>query len=232
MKKICFFIISLTFVVSAAVVTKDDPSVTVVGEAKVRATADRVYLVLHVEEDDNVPDSALEQARKDLERTLNAIDRRNVNVSGKKMLNSIIRQDGENSYTAAHSIRISCSPKGDNVFQVINDAGTSYVSLSPPPGMENLLPFMPLIYAVEEYQEIEDELEQEAFEDARARAEKLAQRANKKIGELISIQAGLIPAAGRNLDLPTPYISDNSTGVMMVQTVSASWQLLSEKSLE
>jgi len=55
---------------------------------------------------------------------------------------------------------------------------------------------------------------------------KFAQKAGKTLGEIISIQINLIPASGRNLDLPTPYICDTRTGVMMVQTVTVSYQLL------
>ena len=84
-----------------------------------------------------------------------------------------------------------------------------------------------MIYAVEDYEDEEEKLEQQALDDARRRAEVLAAKAGKTLGDVLSIQTSLISAKGRELDLPTPYISDDLNGVMMYKTVTVSYQLLS-----
>ena len=214
---------------SAMGVTKDDPSITVTGEAVMRVPADRAYIALYTDDTNNKAETAITESFQNIENTLKSL-KSNKNTDYVVVNTGVSpiygKSKADTSYLGAHCIRISCSPEDEDVFKLIDDATKTDLQISPSAPVRGSLPFSPIIYAVEDYADAEADLETQAMEDAKKRAKTLAERADKALGEIISIQTDLIPAAGRSLDLPTPYISNNRTGVMMRQTITASYQLL------
>jgi uncharacterized protein YggE len=213
--------------------TKDDPSITVTGEAKKRVPADRAYVIIYSQEQNSSAENAISGSLKNAESAFSDVKRKSdfkvsyeIVTSGLSLVAAGAQAASGYEYLGAHCIRISCPPEDEDVYSLIDDAVGTDTEITPVSTVSSALPYSPVIYAVEDYQEIEEKLETQALADAKARAEKLAQRAGKTLGDIISVQMGLIPASGRDLDLPTPYISNNYTGVMMVQTVTVSYQLL------
>jgi uncharacterized protein YggE len=226
---------------SAPGATKDDPSITVNVEEKMLVEPDRAYLLIYSKETDSRSENAIEKSLENIEKVMDAIRRKNsAKISYDILNNGITRidytipRDGKTGYDyiGMHCVRINCSPKDEKLFPILDDANTSdldkedEVTINKMNGINSGLPFSPIIYAVEDYQAAEDQLEAKALAAAKVRAEKLAKKAGKTIGDIISIELGLISARGRGLDLPTPYISDNRNGVMMVQSATVTYQLL------
>ncbi len=233
MKRVLFLAVCFSLVLPVFGATKDDPSVTVTGEAAMRVPADRAYIVLYSQEEDNNAETAISESYENVERAMAAAKRKSTKKISYVVVNTGIAEvmasvqvDSGTEYLGAHCIRVSCSPDDEDIFALIDDATKVYISITPHASVSSSLPFSPIIYAVEDYAKAEETLENQALADAKARAEKLAQKAGKTLGEILSIQSGLIPAEGRDLDLPTPYISGNRTGVMMYQTVTVSYQLI------
>lgn len=211
--------------------TRDDPSITVTGEASMRVPADRTYVFFYSSEQAKSARSATKQSFQNVESTVDTAKRKLGRKTKHEIVNSGIKQDGTDDveYIGEHCIRIDCEPEDEAIYELIDDVGSTHMLIQPSGSLKTGLPFAPIIYAVEEYKKTEDMLEEKALADARVRAEQLAKRAGKTVGEILSIQTGLIPARGRGLDLPTPYISDNRTGVMMRQTITVTYQLLPQE---
>jgi len=208
--------------------TRDDPSVTVTGEASMRLPADRVYILFYSSEEAKSARSAMKQSNQNVESTIDAIKRKFGRKTGYEMVNTGVLQFGEegDEYKGEHCIWVGCDPDEEAIWDMIDDGSNMYMLIKPSEAIKTGLPFSPIIYAVENYKETEDMLEEKALADAKVRAEQLAKRTGKTLGEILSVQTGLIPAAGRGLDLPTPYISNNQAGVMMHKTITVSYQLL------
>lgn len=233
MKKLLFFAVCCLLGFSVFAATKDDPSITVTGEVALRVPADRAYIILYTSERDNNADAAIQDSLQSVEKTMDVVQRKHGKKTTYEVINTGLdlvlagaQEDSGDEYVAAHCIRINSSPDDEDVFALIDDATREYAAIKPASTVSSGLPFSPIIYAVEKYEQAEADLENQALANAKARAEKQAQTVGKTLGEMISLQISLIPAAGRGLDLPTPYISNNRTGVMMVQTVTVSYQLL------
>jgi uncharacterized protein YggE len=208
--------------------TRDDPSVTVTGEASMRAPADRAYILFYSNEQAKSTRSAMKQSLQNVENTMETVKRKFGRKTEYDIVNSGIQQVGTDGdeYSGEHCIRVGCEPEDEELWDLIDDGSGMYMLIQPSQSISTGLPFSPIIYAVEDYKKTEDMLEEKALADARVRAEQLAKRTGKTVGEILSIQTGLIPGAGRGLDLPTPYISDNHNGVMMRQTITVTYQLL------
>ncbi|HKL21492.1 MAG TPA: SIMPL domain-containing protein [Tichowtungia sp.] len=227
-----YLLISLACLLSlsAAGATKDDPSITVTVEVQKLVEPDRAYLLIYSNDENSRSEVAQEQSLKKIEKAIEDIQRKHSRKTDYKILNKSItriEQEAGYVYIAVHCVRFDCPPEAEKLFPMLDDANDSDdTSISPVRGISSGLPYSPLIYAVEDYEKAVEQLEANALAAARARAEKLAAKAGKTIGEVLSINLELIDAEGRGLDLPTPYISNRSSGVMMVQTATVSYQLL------
>jgi len=235
MKAVRFIAICCLLSLSAAAATKDDPSITVTGEAKMRVPADQAYILLYTFDQDNSSSSAIRESFQDVEKMMETIKRKVSSKIKYEIVNTGIKMvllpgssagQTEKEFGNGYCIRVSCDSDEEEIFNLIDYATKVYAEIVPQIPISTGMPFSPIIYAVEDYQEKEEGLEKNALADAKIRAEKLAGNAGKTLGEIISIQTNLIPAAGRGLDLPTPYISETCTGVMMRQTITVSYQLL------
>jgi uncharacterized protein YggE len=215
---------------SALGATKDDPSITVTVEEKMLVEPDRAYLLIYSNDENSRSQVAVEQSLKKIEKAVEDVQRKNGKKISYKLLNSGVsrkEQDAGYTYIVTHCVRINCPAEADKLFPILDDANDSDdTSITQMGGINSGLPYSPIIYAVEDYQTAEDQLETKVLAAAKVRAEKLAKKAGKTIGDIISIELGLIKARGRDLDLPTPYISDNQNGVIMVQSATVAFQLL------
>lgn len=214
--------------------TKDDPSITVEGEAKQMVEPDRAYLVLYSVERDNSPETVMEESLENVEKAMETLKKKYSSKLKAEIVNTglaYVKTDGgeaEKNYEfqGAHCFWVGCKPDDETVFSMIYDATKVYTTISPPGSVEGSLPFSPVIYAVEKYEAIEAGLEKKALENAKARAALVAEENGMKLGEILSIQRDLISAAGRNRNFPTPHISGSPDGVLMVASATVTYQLL------
>ena len=232
MKNIVFLSLICLVGLSAGAATKDDPSVKVKVEVKKLVEPDRAYLLIYSNDENSRSEVAIDQSLKKINKAINDVQRKHGKKTKYKILNSTIKRiktEASYLFIATHCVRFDCPIDAEKLFPLLDDANDSDdTSINPRIQINSGLPFSPIIYAVEEYEEIEDQLETEALAAAKKRAENIAQKAGKTVGEIISVELELIDAKGRGLDLPTPYISNNSTGVMMVQEATVTYQLLPE----
>jgi len=163
---------------SAAAATKDDPSITVTGEAKMRVPADQAYIILYTEESDNNVETAIRESLQEVEKVMETVKRKGSNKIKYEVVNTGIGQvksgaqeESGYEYVASHCIRINCSPDDEDIFTLIDDATREYATIKPLAIIATGLPFSPLIYAVEEYATVEETLETQALTDAKVRAE-------------------------------------------------------------
>ena len=184
MRRVLFLAVFFLMVISVSGATQDDPSITVTGEAAMRVPADRAYIVLYSQEKDNSAEAAISESYENVERAMAAAKRKStkkisyvvVNTGMAEVMTSVQAESGY-EYLGAHSIRVSCSPEDEDLFALMDDATKVYVSITPHSSVGSSLPFSPIIYAVEDYAKAEETLENQALADAKARAEKLAQKA-------------------------------------------------------
>lgn len=230
MKKTLLLSLFCLLGLSAFGATKDDPSITVTVEVQKLVEPDRAYLLIYSNDDNSRSQVAQQMSLKKIEKAVADIQRKHGKKINYEILNSAvsrIEQEAGYEFVFTHCVRFDCPPDAEKLFPILDDGNDSGdTSITPSKSIATGLPYSPIIYAVEDYEKVEDLLETEVLAAAKVRAEKLAQKAGKTIGEIISIDLKLIEAKGRGLDLPTPYISNSESGVIMVQTATVSYQLL------
>jgi hypothetical protein len=216
--------------------SREDPAITVAVEARVLVEPDRVYLLVYSKATDTRAEAAMEKALNRIKKAVEDIQRKHGRKISYDIVNSGIERVDDKTeckYIGMYCVRLNCPADDEKIFSIVDDAreydvnDENEVSVMPPRGISSGLPFSPIIYAVEDHKAAEDRLETEVLAVAKARAENIAKKEGKKLGEILSVELGLIESKGRNLDLPTPYISDNRNGVIMAQPATVSYQLLS-----
>ena len=95
MKKVMIQAVCMLIAVQAFGATKDDPSITVTGEAKMRVPADQAYIVIHIDESDNLAMSASKQAFEDMDRVLEGVDKKKKGTLVAQRMASAVSKDSE-----------------------------------------------------------------------------------------------------------------------------------------
>ena len=70
MKRFLFLAVYFSLVFSVSGATKDDPSVTVTGEAALRVPADRAYILLYTYDQDNSSETVIKESLQDVEKVM------------------------------------------------------------------------------------------------------------------------------------------------------------------
>lgn len=225
----------------------EDNSVSVVGVGEVLVKPDVAYITFYVRAEGILMVDAAKEIDRKVAAVREALQESHDSIRSIDVVEVAVGQKSRESWgpdggddaprpAIARRLRVAASPERDHVYGLIDTAIRAGALMSLPSRVSYGDDTGSIVaYGLVGSSGHEEEARLAAMEDAREKAEALAALAGKRIGELLTIQAGDSPGwafpfrmMGQEVSFPTDYISTRPDEVRVRKVLSVEFELIAE----
>ena len=207
--------------------------VRVTGRAEVIVKPDSAYITVYAQADESRMVTAIKQA-DDLVADIKAGIKKGtktrvmLSVVDTAISGTTDPKDNSTVFQAVRRIRLSCNPDPKGVCDVIDEAVKAGALLRAPSSIASAIVFSQVVvYGLEDYKDVLEEVRKLAMEDAVAEAKRAVKRAGIEMGEILTISVAPLISSGVDADFPTDYVGTNPKEIRIQQDITVEYELKS-----
>ncbi len=221
-----------------------DNGLKVTGKASESVSPDIAYITVYAQANGLLMEDAVKKANKLVKEITEAVSEESEIIKQILVKDLALGQTRSEPWRSSQTgetpkpqvtkqIRIHCEPKPSEIYKIIDKAIRSG-ALMQVPSRTSFSDDVPSVvaYGVLEYSEVIQRLKKQALDDARNKAEQLANLAGKKVGEIVGIGCSnsrsfreSMQIMGQLPNFTTEYIGQNSEEIIITNDISVRFKL-------